>query len=201
MPTSLSVSSEDIMMRHSHHLFSVLSLSAMLGSCGDEPIDRSTCAGEDAGINRVPTARPPDWESVLSTDDGDPLGRTEGNNDGESSELLREHIQAWDCIDLSWWTPTDPQKVVQVWTDSTPCELYEDSTLTVYGCDSHEGADDFYRDADQDGFYATEGDCNDGNEVVYPDSEEYCDNIDNDCDGVADEYLDCQDIEAADQEM
>ena len=61
-----------------------------------------------------------------------------------------------DCLDLSWWTPAAPQKVVQIWTDSTECELFEHSAIEIYDCDSHDGTDDIYRDIDGDGFYATE---------------------------------------------
>jgi hypothetical protein len=176
-------------------LFGVVLLSA----CGDEGINGTSCAGEDADINRVPTARAPDWEIVFNLDESDALGRAGDQSDDD--DIAQEYIQAWDCIDLSWWTPSAPQKVVQVWTNDTSCELYESSSLSVYACDSHEGPDDLFRDADGDGFYASEGDCNDENPVVYPDSIERCDHIDNDCDGVADEYLDCEDIEAADDNM
>ena len=48
------------------------------------------------------------------------------------------------------------QKVVQIWTDSTECELFEHSAIEIYDCDLHDGTDDIYRDIDGDGFYATE---------------------------------------------
>ena len=201
MPTSLLAYSEDLKMHIQTILVSTLLGLLSIAGCGDEPVDGSACSGEDADINRVPTARQPDWESILTYDEGDPLGRTEADGDGDGEQSLREHIQAWDCINLSWWTPSQPQKVVQVWIDDTNCDLYEMSTLSVYACDSHEGEDDLLRDEDRDGFYVTEGDCNDQSAMVFPESEEHCDNIDNDCDGVADEYLDCEDIEAAHAEM
>jgi len=37
-------------------------------------------------------------------------------------------------------------------------------------------------DADQDGFTACEGDCNDNDSSIYPNAPELCDGIDNDCD-------------------
>ena len=43
-------------------------------------------------------------------------------------------------------------------------------------------------DADGDGFYADE-DCDDGNTLINPSAEEYCDGFDNDCDGLVDEEV------------
>jgi len=42
-------------------------------------------------------------------------------------------------------------------------------------------------DSDGDGFTIEEGDCDDDNWWAYPGAEEYCDGIDNDCDGWSDE--------------
>ncbi|MFA6131354.1 MAG: putative metal-binding motif-containing protein [Patescibacteria group bacterium] len=42
-------------------------------------------------------------------------------------------------------------------------------------------------DHDRDGFSSDEGDCNDGNTLVAPDRPEFCDGIDNDCDGLVDD--------------
>ena len=170
-----------------------------LTACGDEAEESGACSSEEADINRVPTAIPPDWETTLTFDDSSGLGKAQGLSGGDG--MARERIQAWDCLDLSWWTPAAPQKVVQVWTDSTECELFEHSTLEIFDCDSHEGSDDLYRDIDGDGYYATEGDCNDDNAVVGPEAAEICDAVDNDCDGIADEYLDCSDIEAVGDSM
>jgi len=43
-----------------------------------------------------------------------------------------------------------------------------------------------YADKDGDGYY-TIYDCNDGNSLIYPGATEYCDDFDNDCDGLSDE--------------
>ncbi|MFO8016558.1 MAG: right-handed parallel beta-helix repeat-containing protein, partial [Candidatus Woesearchaeota archaeon] len=43
-----------------------------------------------------------------------------------------------------------------------------------------------YLDKDNDGYY-TIYDCNDRNDFIYPGAKEYCDKIDNDCDGIIDE--------------
>ena len=42
-------------------------------------------------------------------------------------------------------------------------------------------------DADNDGFTVDEGDCNDGNNTIYPGADELCDGFDNNCDGATDE--------------
>jgi len=169
--------------------------------CGDDPEDSIACAGEESDINRVPTVVPPDWEDVFVYPETSPLDRVQGSNSTPGPILYREHIQAWDCIELSWWTPSNPVKVVQVWTDETSCELFESSVIEQFDCDSHEGLDNSYRDMDGDGYYASEGDCDDDSALKAPDLPELCDSIDNDCDGVSDEYLDCSNIEAVDEGM
>jgi len=42
-------------------------------------------------------------------------------------------------------------------------------------------------DADNDGTSSCDGDCDDGNATSYPGADEYCDSVDNDCDGTVDE--------------
>ena len=121
----------------------LLCSTLVLAACGEEAQDAGVCSSEEADINRVPTAMPPDWETTLTFGE-DGLGKVQGLSSGEP--LSRERIQAWDCLDLSWWTPAAPQKVVQIWTDSTECELFEHSTIETYDCDSHDGTDDIYRE-------------------------------------------------------
>jgi hypothetical protein len=164
-------------------------------SCGAEEGDLSNCALEVSAPDRVPTAILPDWESVIVIVDANTAGKV-----GEEGALVedggyREHIQAWDCLDLSWWSPAEPRKVVQVWGDETSCALFERSTVDLFDCDSHSGWDDVYRDQDEDGYYATEGDCNDADRLMSPGLHEVCDDKDNNCDGRSDEDLDCEDID------
>jgi hypothetical protein len=85
--------------------------------------------------------------------------------------------------------------VVQVWGDETTCTLFERSIVDLFDCDSHSGSDDVYRDQDADGYYTTEGDCNDIDGLMSPGLYEVCDNKDNNCDGRSDEDLDCEDID------
>jgi hypothetical protein len=42
-------------------------------------------------------------------------------------------------------------------------------------------------DLDNDGFLVSEGDCNDGDDSIYPGATEICDGLDNNCDGTIDE--------------
>ncbi|MEC7984671.1 MAG: putative metal-binding motif-containing protein [Myxococcota bacterium] len=44
-----------------------------------------------------------------------------------------------------------------------------------------------FLDADQDGFSIDAGDCDDQNDLVFPDAPEWCDGVDNNCDGEIDE--------------
>jgi hypothetical protein len=174
---------------------------ALLTACAGPDEESAACAFEESAPDRVPTNIPPDWESVISVTDANTLGKAVDDETITDDEGYRERIQAWDCLDLSWWSPAAPRKVVQIWADETECQLYERSVVELYNCDSHDGVDDIYRDQDADGFYFSEGDCNDLDQAVFPDSLEVCDGKDNNCDGRADEDLDCEDIEALDGGM
>ena len=178
-----------------------IALTVVFTGCTADDEQVAVCANEEAAPDRVPTNVPPDWERVINlTNDTNGRSVSDGSN-AEPFDGYREHIQAWDCLDLSWWNPSSPRKVVQVWADETECHLFERSIIELYDCDSHDGIDDLYRDQDGDGVYPSEGDCNDADDAVFPDSSEVCDEKDNNCDGRADEDLDCEDIEALDGGM
>jgi hypothetical protein len=65
---------------------------------------------------------------------------------------------------------------------STPIEDADTDTDT--DTDTDADADD---DADADGFTVEDGDCDDGDPSVYPGATEYCNSVDDDCDGQIDE--------------
>jgi hypothetical protein len=174
----------------------ILAITAGLLSCQkvkDDPVD---CQNEESARNMVPTDDTPDWQIELEfTADELGLEREDASNlDTTDQAVLREHIEAWDCLDLAWWNPSQPRKVVQIWSDETDCALYERASVEYFGCDSHDGEDDVYRDTDGDGFYSTEGDCDDEDGVSFPDAEEICDEIDNNCNGLIDEDLNCDEF-------
>ncbi len=158
------------------------------------------CSHEESARNLVPTDVAPDWEAELVYTAAD-LGLERDVDAAQTEEptpVLREHIQAWDCLDLSWWNPSGPRKVVQIWVDETDCALFERASVEYYPCESHAGLDDLHRDLDQDGYYETEGDCDDLDESAYPDASEICDEVDNNCDGLIDEDLVCDEAQILD---
>ena len=64
--------------------------------------------------------------------------------------------------------------------------------VVLVGCTAFEAQ--ACHDYDNDGWTDCAGDCDDWNAWVYPCAWEYCDNVDNDCDGVIDEGCDyCHD--------
>ena len=176
----------------------VFPVTIVLAGCAGDVQEPASCANEESARNMVPTTVAPDWETVVSYGDPDMTAKSFSNEEAAPEKEFRERIQVWDCLDLSWWNPSAPQKVIQIWVDETDCNLFERSYVEMYDCDSHLGDDDPYRDLDGNGVYASEGDCNESDPLTYPDSVEICDNVDNNCDGLVDEDLDCQDIEAID---
>lgn len=63
--------------------------------------------------------------------------------------------------------------------------------VLLLGCED-KGGDSALVDADGDGFGEVE-DCDDADPAIHPEAEELDDDLDNDCDGVADEYLNLYD--------
>jgi len=174
----------------------MMSTVLVFGACAGEPQQEPSCANEESARNMVPTTEAPDWETVVTYGDPNMAAKSADNEIAKEEPMFRERIQAWDCLDLSWWNPSAPKKVVQIWVDETECNLFERSYVEFYDCDSHLGDDDAYRDLDGDGFYITEGDCDESDALTHPDSYEVCDEVDNNCDGRIDEDIDCNDLEA-----
>jgi hypothetical protein len=162
-------------------------------ACGAEKEEDKSCLNEEQARDLVPTDASPDWQRELEYSAAElGLERQSGpSSSTESVPALRERIEVWDCLDLSWWSPAGHRKVVQIWADETECSYFERASVEYYPCDSHAGQDDHYRDRDQDGYYKSEGDCDDRDDNAFPDAPEQCDGVDNNCDGRVDEKKSC----------
>ena len=99
----------------------MLAFSASLLSCKGATESSSDCQNDESARNRVQTEEVPDWQIELEyTADDLGLEREDPTNVNEpEAAILREHIEAWDCLDLAWWNPSQPRKVVQIWSDET----------------------------------------------------------------------------------
>jgi Putative metal-binding motif len=75
----------------------------------------------------------------------------------------------------------DPAETVDTASDTDPDTAQDTDTATT---DSETDTEPQAVDFDQDGFDETE-DCDEANPWVYPGAPEYCDAIDQDCDGEA----------------
>lgn len=69
--------------------------------------------------------------------------------------------------------------------------LVASSMLFLIACSDAEPMESptYSPDVDQDGYTVAEGDCDDTKGWVYPSAREYCDELDNDCDGEVDEEV------------
>lgn len=67
------------------------------------------------------------------------------------------------------------------------CEAADDGGGEHDSDGSETGADSAVRDADDDGYAVSDGDCDDGASTVHPGANEVCNGGDDDCDGVVDE--------------
>jgi len=114
--------------------------------------------------------------------------------DAEKNEFLVFEDGPSETIELQWATyadASDQTSLSRIWggihppADDIPGRLIG----MEIGNEVFELARTyFYADADNDGFFSYE-DCDDTNENIYPNAPEICDDLDNDCNGSADENL------------
>ena len=136
-----------------------LSLAAtVLISCSSVGKDGLFGAEADCmeSINMINQSGTPDLfvENAIHPDaDWSEFGGTNGQ--GGNYQL-----EAWDCIDDSWWAPVEQQKIVQLTQVVAGCAV-GDPELFLYPCGHQEGIDAPYRDYDRDGVMLIEGDCDD----------------------------------------
>ncbi|MFM7202228.1 MAG: hypothetical protein ACKO6N_15715 [Myxococcota bacterium] len=130
-------------------------LSGQLMGCDE----LSDCRGEEEVYPVMVKAEPSFTYSELVEATAPPVNV--GPEDGG-----KRVIQAWDCIDVNWWAPVPPMKIVMVKSDLNECELFERIQVETYACYSQEGSDRPYRDYDLDGLAPYEGDCDDADPMV-----------------------------------
>lgn len=125
-----------------------------LAGCGPQD-DWIVCSLEERAAPLITTAEPPDFQAEIPSGAGAFYIWPWWEDGG------KYFVQSWDCVDLAWWSPAGPNKVVQVFVDQTTCEHYESVYVEYHPCDSHEGFDAPLRDYDGDGLSGWAGDCDD----------------------------------------
>ena len=139
-----------------------IATASLLSGCRylQDDLDEATdCLHEESARPLVMVTQEPDISMEVPTE------AVQGPEPWEDGGKV--WVEAWDCVDLSWWNPTPPRKVVQVWVDETECELYEKIFVETYDCGSHEGSDAPFRDWDGDGVTAWDGDPDDSDPEVF----------------------------------
>lgn len=156
---------------------------------GDDLDELADCLGEESALPLIVVSEPPDVDIEV------PIGAVDSPEEWEDGGKVR--VEVWDCIDLAWWNPARPEKIVQVWVDETECELYERIFVEHWECGSHEGADAPFRDWDGDGITAWEGDCDDEDPATGGDLDldGTSDCVDDDGDGLSEEEGDPDDAD------
>jgi hypothetical protein len=97
-------------------------------------------------------------------------------------QLPAVELDAWDSRLFVFW----PRTTSPVINQANPSLLDPDNTRADMG--AFGGPDAATQDADGD-FWANIYDCNDRDSTIFPFNTEPCDNLDNDCNGVVDDYL------------
>ena len=114
------------------------------------------------------------FDPGVEDSDGDGFTLNDGDCDDENSALHPAAEEICDGIDNNCDGEID-EGVTDTFYADTDNDGFGDESSTVEACDS------------PDGYVAVGGDCNDTNADSFPGNVEYCDGVDNDCDGTIDE--------------
>ncbi len=130
---------------------------------GDGMADADTAAGEDTG------AAGGDDTGATGGDDTGPTGDDTGATGGDEVELC-------DGIDNDGDGEIDESDAIDalVWYADSDGDGYGDPDAAVIACEAPEG------------FVADDSDCDDADEATNLMADEYCDGVDNNCDGLVD---------------
>ena len=151
-----------------HSLF-VVSL-ALLAGCGLVPTVGGPSHGADSAT----------FEPIDIDGDGSPEGEDCNDDDGTMAPGADEICDGKD---------NDCNGAVDDTADAVL--YYKDADVDGWGSDT----DTLLSCTPPDGYLATDGDCNDADPGVHPETDDWCDGVDQDCDGTTDEdeviwYLD-----------
>lgn len=135
--------------------------------------------------------------TLLTGDEYFPGGLGEFRVDSDSTFLKLEKGPSAD-LTLQWATyrdAADQAGLSRIWAGTNA--PFDDITGRLLGPKVGSAAFQlakgyFYKDRDRDGYFSYE-DCDDNNPAVHPGAKEACDRLDNDCNGKADDGVDCPD--------
>jgi hypothetical protein len=132
-------------------------------------------------------------------EDGDSIWYQDGDGDGfgdaDVTQLACSPGDGWaahaaDCDDSRADVNPDAEEVCDEADNDCDGAVDEDVTTTFYADDDGDGWGDAGETTQAcelpDGYRAVAGDCDDGDAAIHPEADEYCDGVDNDCDGVLD---------------
>lgn len=138
-------------------------------------------AGSDSDPNSYCGCAPPVSGYVYCSNGTGPLP-------GVSVKIAQSNSTTCDPATYSVSTNSDGRFYQCVCDNTSVSVTIAGTTRTQYVSDYTDfGSWYTDKDSDGDGWFYCAGDCNDQNRLVYPGAVEYCDNIDNDCDGLVDE--------------
>ncbi len=147
-------------------MFRSLLLTLALVACTSKPgsdgaEDTAEDSADDSGTPRVPDADRDGYDADEDCDEGDP-----SVNPGAAERC--------DGLDQDCDGQVDDD-VLSVWYQDADGDGYGDAAVTTDDCDPGEG------------YVANAEDCDDGAGSVHPNADELCNDLDDDCDGVADD--------------